>query len=415
MPQLEKVIKKIGQLTYFFTDMDTTFIDKDSNIIWEYGHQLPETLEPYIKKIRKKLNQERVNDVDDIVFHTNELKTYYISAKLYNEGKNFLGTIIVGPFLFEEPSDSLMQDVLFHNKLPISLKYTITQYYLSLPLISEYEGDMIAEFLAYHTANMDKLMNYLPKIRKKTDQFQNKFEVFPAPIQDHTQTSVDVDAIEKRYSYQNELMSAVERGDAAKAEKVLNEEGALIEKIPYRIPNDPLRSEKDLAFTFNTCLRIAVERGGLHPLYIHSISEKFAIQIEKTNSIQQLGDLQIVMLREYCAAVRKYSLKDYSFLIRKAIEYIRFHLEQELSLETISAAIHSSTYELSRKFKKETGQTLTDYISTLRIQEALYLMENRNLSITDIAYMTGFNDVNYFTKVFKKMKGITPSTYRKQL
>ncbi|HVH96008.1 MAG TPA: AraC family transcriptional regulator, partial [Bacillus sp. (in: firmicutes)] len=148
---------------------------------------------------------------------------------------------------------------------------------------------------------------------------------------------------------------------------------------------------------------------------IHSISEKFAIQIEKTTSIQQLADLQTVMLREYCAAVRKYSLKNYSFPIRKAIEYIRFHLEQELSLETISAAIHSSTYELSRKFKKETGQTLTDYINTLRIKEALYIMENRNLSITDIAYMTGFNDVNYFTKVFKKLKGITPSTYRKQL
>jgi two-component system, response regulator YesN len=416
MPQLEKVIKKIGQLTYFFTDMDTIFIDKDSNLIWEYGpNLLPETLQPYIKKIRKQLTQERVNDDYDILFHTNEWKTYYISAKLYNEGKDFLGTIIVGPFLFEEPSYSLVEDVLFHNQLPISLKYTITQYYLSLPLIGEYEGDMIAEFLAYHAANMEKLMKYRPKIRKTTNQFQNKFEVFPAPIQDHPKTSVDVEAIEKRYSYQNELMSAVEHGDAVKAEKILNEEGSLLEKIPHRIPNDPLRSEKDLAFTFNTCLRIAVERGGLHPLYIHSISEKFAIQIEKTTSIQQLADLQTVMLHEYCAAVRKYSLKNYSFLIRKAIEYIRFHLEQELSLETISAAIHSSTYELSRKFKKETGQTLTDYINMLRIKEALYIMENRNLSITDIAYMTGFNDVNYFTKVFKKLKGITPSTYRKQL
>ena len=137
------------------------------------------------------------------------------------------------------------------------------------------------------------------------------------------------------------------------AERILNEEGSLIEKIPDRIPNDPLRSDKNLAFTFNTCLRIAVERGGLHPLYIHSISEKFAIQIEKTTSIQQLADLQIIMLREYCAAVRKYSLKNYSFLIRKAIEYIRFHLEQELSLETISVAIHSSTYELSRKLGKK--------------------------------------------------------------
>ena len=117
MPQLEKAIKKIGQFTYFSTNMDTIFIDKDSNIIWEYGrNQLPETLQPYIKKIRKQLTQERVNDDYDIVFHTNELKTYYISAKLYNVGKDFLGTIIVGPFLLEEPSYSLVEDVLFHNQ-----------------------------------------------------------------------------------------------------------------------------------------------------------------------------------------------------------------------------------------------------------------------------------------------------------
>ena len=297
--------------------------------------------------------------------------------------------------------------------MPLSLKYTITQYYLSLPLISEYEVDLTAEFLAYHTEYIEKLANYRPKIGKATNRFQNKLEVFSVPKQDRR--GISDESIIESYSWLNELLSAVEHGDAAEAEKIMNEGGALIEKRPDRIPNDPLRSEKNLAFAFNTCLRIAVERGGLHPLYIHSISEKFAILIEKTTSIQQLTDLQIVMLREYCAAVRKYSLKDYSFLIRRAIEYIRFHLEQELSLETISAAIHSSTYELSRNFKKETGQTLTDYINTLRIKEALYLIENRNLTITDIALMTGFNDVNYFTKVFKKLKGITPSTYRKQL
>ena len=125
-------------------------------------------------------------------------------------------------------------------------------------------------------------------------------------------------------------------------------------------------------------------------------------RLRKRPRFNSLQICEIVMLREYCEAVRKYSLKDYSYLIRKAIEYIRFHLEQELNLDTISEAIHSSTYELSRKFKKETGQSLTDYINKLRIKEALYMMENHNLSITDIAYMTGFNDVNYFTKVFKK-------------
>jgi YesN/AraC family two-component response regulator len=414
MHEHREVIKKIGQFVYFFADVDTIFIDNESTIIWEYGHnQMPETLQPFAKKIRMQLNQDRTADDIDVLFHTNELKTFYLSAKLYNQRKDFLGTIIVGPFLFEEPSALLVQDILFDNQLPISLKHTITQYYLSLPLISEYKADMIAEFLAYHTANMDKLMNYRPKIRKITNQFHNKLGIFPTLMQEHPKPSGGT--IEKRYSLQNELSSAVEHGDIAKAEKLLNEDMSFIEKIPDRIPNDPLRSEKNLAITFNTSLRIAVERGGLHPLYIHSISEKFAIQIEKTTSIQQLAELQKVMLREYCEAVRKYSLKNYSFLIRKAIEYIRFHLEQDLSLKTISEAILSSTYELSRKFKKETGQTLTDYINTLRIDEAIYIMENRNLSITDIAYMVGFNDVNYFTKVFKKLTGMTPSTYRKQL
>ena len=56
---------------------------------------------------------------------------------------------------------------------------------------------MIAEFLAYHTANIDKLSNYQPKIGKARVQFKNKFEIFPAPIQDHPEISVET--IEKRY------------------------------------------------------------------------------------------------------------------------------------------------------------------------------------------------------------------------
>ena len=414
MQKLKRIIKKIGQFTYYFSDMDTVILDKNWAVVWEYGqNQLSEPLQPYLNVLQDHLKQDQEEDVYDVLFHSDALKINYISAKLYNEEKIFIGTIMVGPFLLEKPSDSMIHDVLFENQLPISLKHSITQYYLSLPLISKYKADMIAEFLGYHTANLYQLSTYKPIIGKAAVHDKKNPDIFSIPHQDHSEISVET--IEKTYELQNELMTAVEHGDISKAEKLMKEDISFDSKIPDRIPNDPLRSEKNLAFTYNTVLRIAGERGGLHPQYIHSISEKYAIQIEKTATIQQLADLKIVMLREYCEAVRKYSLKDYSYLIRKAIEYIRFHLEQELNLDTISEAIHSSTYELSRKFKKETGQSLTDYINKLRIKEALYMMENHNLSITDIAYMTGFNDVNYFTKVFKKYNKMTPSSYRKQL
>ena len=414
MKKLKGIMKRIGQFTYYFSDMDTVILDKNWTVVWEYGqNQLSEPLQPYLNVLQDHLKQDQEEDVYDVLFHSDALKINYISAKLYNEEKIFIGTIMVGPFLLEKPSDSMIHDVLFENQLPISLKHSITQYYLSLPLISKYKADMIAEFLGYHTANIYQLSTYKPIIGKAAVLDKKNSDIFSIPHHGHSEISVET--IEKTYESQNELMTAVEHGDISKAEKLMKEDISFDSKIPDRIPNDPLRSEKNLAFTYNTVLRIAGERGGLHPQYIHSISEKYAIQIEKTASIQQLADLRIVMLREYCEAVRKYSLKDYSYLIRKAIEYIRFHLEQELNLDTISEAIHSSTYELSRKFKKETGQSLTDYINKLRIKEALYMMENHNLSITDIAYMTGFNDVNYFTKVFKKYNKMTPSSYRKQL
>ena len=72
------------------------------------------------------------------------------------------------------------------------------------------------------------------------------------------------------------------------------------------------------------------------------------------------------MLREYCEAVRNYFSK-ITVLNTKSDRVYSLSSRAELNLESISEAIHSSTYELSRKFKKETGQTLTDYINTLRI------------------------------------------------
>jgi two-component system, response regulator YesN len=159
--------------------------------------------------------------------------------------------------------------------------------------------------------------------------------------------------------------------------------------------------------------RKAAEKGGLHPMDIHSMSGKYAVQIEQTTSTKHLTELINRLPLDYCKAVKKLSLKNFNYLTQKAIEYIRKNLDGELSLEAISKAIDVNPHVLSRQFKKETGQNITEYINMQRINEAVYIMENQDISITDVAYMVGFNDINYFSKVFKKLKGMTPSEYRK--
>ena len=180
-----------------------------------------------------------------------------------------------------------------------------------------------------------------------------------------------------------------------------------------RIPESPIRSAKNIVLVMNTISRTAAERGGVHPLYIHHISEKFAILIERASSLSVLKQLGEAMVYEYCAAVRDFSTRHYSLLVKKAVNYIHMHLEEDLSLSIIADELYVNASHLSRKFKAETSKSIVDYINQKRIEEAKRYLERGNVSITEVALMVEFNDLNYFSRVFKKTTSLSPSQYSK--
>jgi two-component system, response regulator YesN len=411
MCEYKASIEKICKYSFNFTNIDTVFIDSSSNIQFEYGHtQVPEPLKPYWREMADLLDIHSYNSDATALVHLTSYQTNFISAKVCS-GSEYLGSIILGPYLSEEPNMQMIENIIFENKLPISLKNIIKQYYLSLPLISTYKARLIAESLSNSMLNLHSMSSNIVNIGSKAYCSQTEYGIPPETVRQNSELSIEL--IEQRYIKENEFLHAVEMGDIEKLNEITEEWSSSYRDMPDRVPNDPLRSRKNLAFVFNTLLRKAAEKGGLPPVDIHSLSEKFAVQIEQTTTLQQLAELLSKIRLDYCNAVRKLSLKNYSYLIRKAIQYIRKNLDVDLNLETISNAIDCNLYELSRQFKKETGHNISEYINIQRINEAVYIMENQNISLTDIAYMVGFNDVTYFTKVFKKVKGMPPSEYRK--
>jgi AraC-like DNA-binding protein len=411
MSHYKNELEKLCKLVFTLSNIDTSFVDSSSEINIEYGHNnVPESLKIYLGNTIKNLELNDKKNDSKVLFHVNSWRINYISAKIYDSDK-YLGSLIIGPYLLEEPIDLMLQDILHTNSISISLGHIMKQYYLSLPLISTYKAKMLAELLFIIIANFKSLCIDNPNIGEMNYNFYT--ESLPTHEKIKQSSELSMALLEERYSKENKLTFAVENGDLENLDKYLKEDLPLFSKIPDRIPNDPLRSRKNLSFVWNTLLRVAAKKGGVHPVNLHALSEKFAIQIEKTSSIQELMDLQIKMALGYCEAVKKLSLKNYNYLVREAIEYIRINIDEDLSLEVISNAINASPFELSRKFKKETKQTITNYINKLRIKEAVRILENENISITEIAEMVGFNDVNYFTKVFKKINSITPSEYRK--
>ncbi|MEF2245949.1 MULTISPECIES: AraC family transcriptional regulator [unclassified Paenibacillus] len=93
-------------------------------------------------------------------------------------------------------------------------------------------------------------------------------------------------------------------------------------------------------------------------------------------------------------------------------QYIEEHYSEELSVDLLADMTGLSRFHFSRLFKEISGRTITEYITAIRLDKADYLLRHSSLSITDIAARSGFNDIYYFSRTFKKHKQASPSALR---
>lgn len=99
--------------------------------------------------------------------------------------------------------------------------------------------------------------------------------------------------------------------------------------------------------------------------------------------------------------------------IREAETYIRFNYDSNITIRAIANSLNLSVEYFSRLFKSETGITPQNMIINYRIKKACFLLENSNLTISEIAYCVGIKDQRYFSKLFRAKVGCTPSLYKK--
>jgi len=93
-------------------------------------------------------------------------------------------------------------------------------------------------------------------------------------------------------------------------------------------------------------------------------------------------------------------------------EYLSANYHKDIKLQDIADQFFLSREYISRLFKREYKETITDYLTKIRIEKAKELLENPYLKIYDIAYSVGYQNDKYFIKVFKKLVGSTPNEYR---
>lgn len=95
-------------------------------------------------------------------------------------------------------------------------------------------------------------------------------------------------------------------------------------------------------------------------------------------------------------------------------EYVDSNYTNEIRLDELSKIFHVNKFYLSRKFKELYGFTINQYILDKRVSKAKELLRFSDYTITEIASICGFNDISYFTRMFKSIEGITPSAFKKE-
>lgn len=127
-----------------------------------------------------------------------------------------------------------------------------------------------------------------------------------------------------------------------------------------------------------------------------------------------------VLLRNWCKGrieaitlgIKAARAKRCHRLIGIAKSYIDANFHRDISLEEVSRATGLSPQYFSRFFKEETGENFIDYLTRVRITEAKRLLKDQKLSIKEVSYQVGYNDPNYFSKIFKKVTGLSPSGFK---
>ncbi|WP_199615794.1 response regulator [Paenibacillus alkalitolerans] len=151
-------------------------------------------------------------------------------------------------------------------------------------------------------------------------------------------------------------------------------------------------------------MRTGYQLCGLDELY-----QDGAIDPNEWKTVGHIRDWFARLFRE--SALQADEAAKLSGKVRQAIEYMQKHYPEDITAETIASALHMSGDRLRHLFKEETGHTLLEHLTRIRLEQAKKLLAEGSCKVYEIAGMVGYGNSQYFSQVFRKGVGVSPNEY----
>lgn len=406
----KKEMENILKTYYLSTGINISVVNADGKTIMSEG--VPNTFCSIYNRLacrkcecdKNHLNACRQSiNLGEPYFFFCELDFIHIVIPLINQG-NFAGGIIVGPIIIQTEEISFnTEDLLLkfkNNPHYEKLKKAFYQIQTTDPIRVNYLGNMLymmvsREIEQYHEAMMTKRKKmYLQS--KINEQIQNYKKSSSEKVQIH--------------QLENSLSAKVRAANVSESRTLLSE---LLSKIVYEEGNN-IEILRIRAIEICSLLSRAAIDGGANEKKMLSFNYTLFSDLNKLKSIDDISYWLFKVLDYYINNIVIITHGYNSEIIKKAMTYINNHYKENINIEQVAGYVHLNHSYFSTLFKKETGQTFSEYLLKNRIEESKLLLANTDMGILDISLSVGLNSQSYFTKVFKKQTGITPNQYRKQ-
>lgn len=321
------------------------------------------------------------------------------------EEDNFGMLIVIGPLFLSHTSVKHIEESLRSSSYSVHMRREMMRTLAEVPVISMSAVNQYAKILHYTLTSQ--------RIQTSDFIFQNEATRL-LTMGEESEDSIQYQSLERVVQDEKLILQAVKDGNLDYRQ--IMEQGSNYQPEMPSNTGDVLRDGKNSVLIFTAlCSRAAIE-GGLAVKTAKEMEMRYISETERCETVTKLKSLKNMMLDDFVHKVRESKENPMiSKTTQECCDYIRTNVLRPLTVEEIAKEMGYTTYYFTKKFYKEMGIKVTDYIKQARIEYAKIALLTTKKSIQEISDSLQFGTRNYFSKVFHEIVGMTPAAYREKV
>ena len=316
------------------------------------------------------------------------------------------GALIGGPVLLIDRDEYLVDEVMRRNSIGPENLEKIKKAIKEIPHISPQKITALSEQLLA-TASMLSDVN-IPSYAEEqmSNSQQSRISEYIHHLKSMGGTSKTTYSIDK----EKELLRLISGGDKKGAQKLLNE---ILGELFFTTGQNFERIRSRVLELVVLLSRAAMD-GGANVERIFGLNFNYLKEINQFRSLEPLCNWLTKIMIRFIDFVFDLDKVKHADAIFRSIQYLQEHYFEKVSLDEVARQVYLSPAYFSKIFKEEMHISFKNYLNSLRIDKSKGLLLNGEVPLIEIADMVGYGDQSYFTKVFKRVTGISPGKFRER-